>query len=677
MRRVRTAVAIAAAVAVPLGGAAPAVAQDASTSPTSTGQAEAAQAMADAVEAECATVTAIIPVPSSHDANAATGNGSGIFTDVVNPVAGDSAAAFEPLFIPYQARGEGDDPAAAYSQTLTDGYARLTQVSHRVISQCPDTKLALLGQGQGGHLVSVFASEIGKGNAAISDESVAFAATISDPTRAAGQTLFPGVPGQSAPVSWSGTNSSGSSSRLGKTSSAPLFGRKSSTAQPTGTKSRTTRAATRQTKVPEQETSVKLYADFATVPKGAGLNHEAQQIEDFGTLTGRVAQICVTGDLSCSAPENAALGRAALAIMDHAGTDFSDDPLAAANAVSQSLTATAASGVARHAAEGWEGDTIDALAPTGEFSVSERIEQAATPRIRTGPNDGTDETGTVEDSVAALNRAGSIGINAVSTVAGDVLDEATIGALLEAGITGGATSPELTATLGARAGASALKLIKPRSLGPRLVSVFEALTSNITDNAELPELIAAARTWDRLATADGYRSVPISANGETATEVLADWLAAAVRDNTPTDEDGAAETSAEGSSSATTAPSPTTQSDQGPTPERTPKPRTQAVSASPGPTDAYLRDETKAVVPAGPKPKVDAYELTTVANETGAYAGTPVSVSEESSRLVSGNDEYTAAQRLGFLADPAYPVDSPLAGVTQAGAHVAITNGRR
>ncbi|MDN5746501.1 MAG: hypothetical protein L0H31_15475, partial [Nocardioidaceae bacterium] len=323
--------------------------------------------------------------------------------------------------------------------------------------------------------------------------------------------------------------------------------------------------------------------------------------------------------------------------------------------------------------DGWEGDTIDALAPTGEHSVSERIEQAATPGVRTSPQDGDSETSTVEDSVTALNRAGSIGINAATTVAGDVLDEETIGALLEAGITGGATSPDLTATLGARAGASALKLIEPRSLGPRLVGIFEALTSNITDNAELPELIASARTWDRLATADGYRAVPIATSGESATEVLADWLAAAVRDNTQTDADTDDEQDGKTSETSET-PSPTTEAE--PQPARTPKTRSQAVSAGPGPTDAYLRDAEEDVVPAGPRPQVEAYELTTVATEAGAYGGHPVSVSEASSRLVSGNEDYTAAQRLGFLADPAYPGDSPLAGVTQAGAHVAITNGR-
>lgn len=664
MRRVRKVVAVAAALTVPLATVAPVAAQTTSPTATSTDANDAAAEMADAVEAECAAVTAVIPVPSSHDANMPTGNGSGIFTDVVNPVAGDGEAAFEAIYIPYQARGEGDDPSAAYSQTLTDGYARLTQISHRVVSQCPDTKLALLGQGQGGHLVSVFASEVGKGNAVISDQSVAFAATISDPTRAAGQSLFPGVPGQSAPVSWEGDRSSNTARSQGAGSSSLFGGSSAGSGASTTTRSSATQ---RQIDGAEQTTSVKLYADLATMPEGAGLNHEAQQIDDFGTLTGRVAQLCVSGDLSCSAPANAALGRAAVAIMEHAGTDFSNDPLAAASAVSQSLTHTAASGVAKSFSEDWEGETIAALTPTGEHSVSERIEQAATPRIRTNPQIAATETGTVADSVAALNRAGSIGINAASTVAGDVLDETTIASLLEAGITGGATSPELGATLTARAGASALKLIEPRSLGPRLVAVFEALTSNITDNAELPELIAAARTWDRLANADGYRSIPISAGGESATEVLADWLAAAVRDNTTTNEDQDENTEA---TSATTNPSPETGT------VAAPQPRTQAVSAGPAPTATYLRNDADDVVPAGPAPKVDAYKLTTVANESGGYTGEPISVSDAAARMVSGNEEYTAAQRLGFLADPAYPADSPLAGVTQAGAHIAITNGR-
>ncbi|MFD2395598.1 hypothetical protein ACFSSF_19630 [Dietzia aerolata] len=278
--------------------------------------------------------------------------------------------------------------------------------------------------------------------------------------------------------------------------------------------------------------------------------------------------------------------------------------------------------------------------------------------------------------MAALNRAGSIGINAVTTVAGDVLDEATIASLLEAGITGGATSPELTATLTARAGASALKLIEPRSLGPRLVALFEALTSNITDNAELPELIAAARTWDRLATADGYRSIPISASGESVTEVLADWLAAAVRDTAAANvdqEDGDESTSSTTEAASTPPSSATTTAAESIAP---PQPRTQAVSAGPAPTDEYLRDTEGAVVPAGPAPKVEAYELTTVANTGGGYTGEPISVSDAASRTVSGNEDYTAAQRLGLLADPAYPANSPLAGITQAGAHVAITNGR-
>src|SRR5699024_12008009 len=96
----------------------------------------------------------------------------------------------------------------------------------------------------------------------------------------------------------------------------------------------------------------------------------------------------------------------------------------------------------------------------------------------------------------------------------------TISSLMAAGFTGVATSPELTATLTAKAGQSALKLIEPASLGERATKVFTAMTNNLVDNEELPDLIASARTWDQLTTQDGYKVVPIASTGETVTEVL-------------------------------------------------------------------------------------------------------------------------------------------------------------
>src|SRR5699024_10523660 len=141
---------------------------------------------------------------------------------------------------------------------------------------------------------------------------------ISDPTRAPGAELFPGAPGVSAPEGWGKTDQVGMSTWSREKNDEPA-------------------------------TSVSLFADLAKVPEGSGLNHKSQQIPDFGTLTGRVAQCCGDGDVSCSAPDYAALGIAALTIWEQVGGDVTKDPIGAANLTSPAMSATAASGVARSA----------------------------------------------------------------------------------------------------------------------------------------------------------------------------------------------------------------------------------------------------------------------------------------------------------------------------------------
>lgn len=623
-------------------------------------------------ETECKPLTVLVPTPSRTDTKLPTQTASGIFAEVTGAALAneDAQEAITPIYIPYKAKGNGE-AGEVYSDTLTDGYARLTQIAYRVTQQCPTGKIALLGQGQAGHLVSFFASEVGAGNSPVKADDVAFAATISDPTRAPGAELFPGAPGVSAPEGWGKTDQVG-----------------------TSTWSRE--------KKDEPATSVSLFADLAKVPEGSGLNHKSQQISDFGTLTGRVAQFCVDGDLSCSAPNNAALGRAALTITEQAGADFTKDPIGAANLTSQAMSATAASGVAKSAGQDWEGDSLSNLAPTGEHSVSERIEQAATQGIRpstTGKNSGTDEeaTSAFEDSMTALVRGGSIGITSLATVAGDVLDADTIASLMAAGVTGGATSPQLTATITAKAGKSALELIEPASLGERATKVFTAMTNDLVDNEELPALIASARTWDQLTTQDGYKIVPIAATGETVTEVLADWTIAAARDHSkalaPVEETTSASASSDVAES-TTADVPATQEpaeqdnnsvESAPAAQPMP-PMDYAVSApgqgvSVDPLDPYTLTDEGSVLAASNPVSADAetgYALYTTDAQASDqnWASNPQTISEAQKGMVTGNADFTAAERLAFLADPAYPDKSALKQIAVSGGLIPVTHAR-
>ena len=586
---------------------------------------------------ECKAITVLTPIPSPIDNELPTNTPTGIFADSLNPVLADNELNknIATIFIPYQAKGK-EKAGEVYSKTLTDGYARLTQIAYRTTKQCPNTRLILLGQGQAGHLVSFMASEIGAGKSIVKDNQVAFAATISDPTRGESQPLFPGAAGQTAPSSWGGK-------KLGSNS----------------------RGSNSQTASDEQTTGITLHADYFTPPEGSGINHKSQQITDFGSLAGRVAQFCLQGDLSCSAPKDAALGRAALAVADQEGADFSKDPVGSANITAQAMSETAATGVVKSLAKDWEGDSLASLKPTGEHSVSDRIEQVAsqgikpTPQVTkkrgstSGKDDKTDEKPTtqVEDSMQALVRTGSIAMQAVTTIAADVLDEQTIASVLAAGVTGGATSPELATILTAKLGTAALKLVPPSSLGSRATSIFEAVTDGIVDNQNLPELVASARTWDQLTTQDGYKTVPVSSTGESTTTVIADWIKAGVQAGV---QRGSLGFNSENSTSSTAA-----------------KPKSQTASHQ-----GYIRQQDGSVQEAGKPIQSKDYKLYTVADEgrDPNPDGKTQTIDEASKGLVTENGDLSAAEQLEVLADPEYPNRNSLKELSESGGLVAITH---
>ena len=620
---------------------------------------------------ECKAITVLTPIPSPIDNELPTNTPTGIFADSLNPVLADNELNknIATIFIPYQAKGK-EKAGEVYSKTLTDGYARLTQIAYRTTKQCPNTRLILLGQGQAGHLVSFMASEIGAGKSIVKDNQVAFAATISDPTRGESQPLFPGAAGQTAPSSWGGK-------KLGSNS----------------------RGSNSQTASDEQTTGITLHADYFTPPEGSGINHKSQQITDFGSLAGRVAQFCLQGDLSCSAPKDAALGRAALAVADQEGADFSKDPVGAANITAQAMSETAATGVVKSLAKDWEGDSLASLKPTGEHSVSDRIEQVAsqgikpTPQVTkkrgstSGKDDKTDEKPTtqVEDSMQALVRTGSIAMQAVTTIAADVLDEQTIASVLAAGVTGGATSPELATILTAKLGTAALKLVPPSSLGSRATSIFEAVTDGIVDNQNLPELVASARTWDQLTTQDGYKTVPVSSTGESTTTVIADWIKAGVQRGSLgfNSENSTSSTAAKpggGGSTLTATPSRSAATagrgslgfnSENSTSSTAAKPKSQTASHQ-----GYIRQQDGSVQEAGKPIQSKDYKLYTVADEgrDPNPDGKTQTIDEASKGLVTENGDLSAAEQLEVLADPEYPNRNSLKELSESGGLVAITH---
>lgn len=182
--------------------------------------------------------------------------------------------------------GTGGGPNS-YADSVRDGVAALEATAQRIAADCPDTALAVVGYSQGAQVVSEFARAIGAGEGPVAAERVAGIALYSDPDRAPGSPVFPGRPGQLTPDPAPGT------------SGAAVSG-----------------------------------VAITTAPASGG-GIATGKDDDYGALTGRVADICVEGDLSCSAPDRAALLRVAAQVAAQADLR---DPVAALGSIQALLS---------------------------------------------------------------------------------------------------------------------------------------------------------------------------------------------------------------------------------------------------------------------------------------------------------------------------------------------------
>jgi hypothetical protein len=406
--------------------------------------------------------------------------------------------------------------SSAYKTSVTDGYNRLTQVAARVLYQCPTTKLVLLGYSQGGHAVSMLAQQIGAGKAGvITAGDIALVATFGDPTRGDTATLFPNRPGQVGPDPWPGTDK--------KT-------------HPSATK----------------------FPDMYDVPKGQGIGPARDLASSFGTLDGRVAQWCVTGDLACAAPKSISLAKVALQIAGQSSLDFTHDPFGVVTSLAAATANTLGTGLATFADKDIKGKNLADMYFDNSASISKRIEDAADPRnaaAQTNPLVGLLKAGQMiassmttflgsvlnTSTLSSLINAGvSVATAAATGAAGNAAKSAVLGpevalaAASEGALTGAASAaPSLVAPLISVVGntaTAALNIIPPQSAEKKVSSIFDLLINEVKANADLPQVLLDSRLWNQQATHGGYRTARVATDGSTAMDITADWIAAAARD---------------------------------------------------------------------------------------------------------------------------------------------------
>ncbi|MDR7172874.1 hypothetical protein J2W56_006640 [Nocardia kruczakiae] len=261
---------------------------------------------------------------------------TGVLGALLAPVSTAVPNLVQHTYIPYPAgfggapgAGGGPDP---YTTSVTDAVTALATTAEQIASRCPATRLAMVGYSQGAQAVSQLARAIGAGNGPVPADAVAAVALYANPERRAGSPVFPGRPGQVTPDPAPGTSGAAVA-------------------------------------------SVQITALPAA---GGGI---ADDDAEYGVLTGRVLDVCVDGDLACSAPEHAALLRTGALLA--AQSDLSNPVAAIAglqHVLSQALGSAWTTVVLDDIVIG--PDTVD-YSP--RKSLSQRVIDAADPRVPAPP----------------------------------------------------------------------------------------------------------------------------------------------------------------------------------------------------------------------------------------------------------------------------------------------------
>lgn len=205
---------------------------------------------------------------------------SGAVGALLAPVVAAVPNLVQRSYIAYPAAFGGVVPGVGFEPyviSVAEARHRLDAAASEIVSVCPHTALAVAGYSQGAQAVAEFARAVGAGAGPVTPDHIAGIALYSNPTRGTQDPVFPGRPGQLVPDPAPGTDGAAVSAVEVSTGSVA----------------------------------------------GAGLDEGHQP---YGALTGRVADICVEGDLACAAPADAAVLRAGAAVAAQADLH---DPIAA------------------------------------------------------------------------------------------------------------------------------------------------------------------------------------------------------------------------------------------------------------------------------------------------------------------------------------------------------------
>ncbi|MGW5918454.1 cutinase family protein [Nocardia fluminea] len=392
---------------------------------------------------------------------------------------------------------------ANYPAAVTAAADQIEQRAGEVIDRCPSTQIAVAGYAQGAAAAAAFAEKSGAGRSRVPAEKVAGIALLANPSRRAATGSLPGTDKAEVPSAPSGTD------------------------------------GTAVSKV--KLTNIGL--------SGAGIAASAAPTS-YGSLVGRVADLCVAGDATCDVQSGSPL---LTAVTNIAGQAEGKDPIGAIATVAQALASTAFTTAVGVVNDDITGTSLDQLSYTPNQTLGQRVAAASSP---------TATTTAESDALSALFKIGTIGFNAVVSVAQKVFTATTIAELAAVGLSNPATA---VAVLGTKVADAVVDLVPPQSISTWVNDAFEAITSTITDPRDLYTTSATAQYSNSTGRRSSYSTVSVTASGDTPLAATTAWFTAIAHDLAAT----------QTSSKQPTRSSSTTGSSSYPVPSATKTPATQ------------------------------------------------------------------------------------------------------
>ncbi|MFD4432466.1 cutinase family protein [Nocardia sp. NPDC058497] len=366
---------------------------------------------------------------------------------------------------------ETDSASAGYAAAISAAADRIEQTAVEAIGRCPSVRVAVAGYAQGAAAAASWAEKVGAGRSSVPADTVAGVALVANPARRAATTVLPGTD--------------------------------SATPAPTpGTEGTNTRTITLTN----------------TGLSGAGIAAAASPVS-YGTLVGRVADLCVAGDATCDVQSGSPL---LTAVANISGQAEGKDPVTAIGVVAEALASTAFTTAVGVVSDDISGNSLDQLSYDPSKTLGQRIAEASSP---------TAPTTSGSDALSALFKVGAIGLNSVIAVAEKVFTASTITELATVGLSNPAAA---LATLAAKFAEAVVDLVPPQTISTWVTSAFEAITSTITDTSDLYTTSATAQYSDATGRRASYTSATATSSGTSPLTAVADWFIALAEDLAPT-----------------------------------------------------------------------------------------------------------------------------------------------